>query len=202
MQCRQLVCGSGRRVHKLRRWPFFDDSWGELGVDLRSLLGRHLSSRDGCVGVHFVCGGHLVGRDGVKHSMRSVFGWAVRVECRRVRLLGLRGRQLLRRKCERLRRVHRGNFLCVVRGIKLYELRTRRELGRGIKRLFRLCGWNLPGRDGRLKLFELRHRNIFCARSERLLELRRWDLPGIHQCVKLCSVCCWNGVKCGWCIGV
>jgi hypothetical protein len=98
---RNLCCGhlpsrDGRdELHKLRCGLVFSRSWCELGVNVRILLGRNLSTRDGRVGVQLVFGGHLVGRNGVKHTVRSVFGWEVRVECRRVCLLGLRGGQLL-----------------------------------------------------------------------------------------------------------
>jgi hypothetical protein len=92
---RHLPDRDGRNeLHKLRRWHVFVHCWGELGVELRTLLGRHLPTHHGGVGLQFVCGGHLVGRNGFKHTVRSVFGWEIRVERRRFCLLGLRGGQL------------------------------------------------------------------------------------------------------------
>ena len=96
LRCRHLPGRGGRdELHKLRCWLVFGRSWCELGVDVRLLLVRQLPTRDGRVGVHLLFGGHLVGRDGFEHTVRSVFGWEVRVECRRVGLFGLCGGQLL-----------------------------------------------------------------------------------------------------------
>ena len=95
LRCGHLPGRDGRdELRKLWCWLVFDDCGRDLGVDVRTLLGRHLPTRDGRVGVQLVFGGHLVGRNGFKHTVRSVFGWEVRVECWRVRLLGLRGGQL------------------------------------------------------------------------------------------------------------
>jgi hypothetical protein len=179
----------------LRRWPFFDHSWGKFGVDLRTVLGRHLSNRDGRVGVQLVCGGHLVGRDGVKHGVRCVFGWEIHVECWCVRLLGLLGGQLLWRRCKRLRRVHRGNLLCRRGGIKLYELRAWLEFGHRVGRLFGLFGWDLPGRDGRLNLPELRPGFFLGVGRKRLFGLLGGHLPGSRGCFKLHGMWRGNGIE-------
>ena len=169
----------------MRCWLVFDDCWCKLGVDVRILLGRHLPSRDGRVGLQLVFGGHLVGRDGVKHGVRGVCGWEVHVECRRVRLLGLRGGQLLKFKRKRLRRVQRRNLLGDLEGFELLILRSWLELGRRVGRLFGLFGRHLPGRVGRLDLPELRPGFVLGIGRKRMFELLGGHLPGIGGCFEL-----------------
>ncbi len=69
-----------------------------------------ISAFDGRLGMHRMFGEHLVGHDRVKLTVRVVFGWEVRVECRRVRLLGLLDRQLLWCQCHRVRLLRSRNL--------------------------------------------------------------------------------------------